>query len=146
MTLFRKRLEDFQTKLSADVKFLNQKINDTSIAFSGLVYEYLKPRVDLVEEKTLWHQAFWGTTKIADYKENALCTVPSDWREMRIEYKLKNSTQSEFVMIYNDIQSRARKAYSLGQGVADIVMETDGQLKCFSVTEPNVRILGVFWR
>lgn len=103
-------------------------------------------KIETLEQATIWKQAFWGSTKIADYKENALCTVSSNWQEMRIEYKLKNSTQSQFVLLYNDIKSKSRKAYSLGQGVADIVMETDGQLKCFSVTEPNVRILGVFWR
>lgn len=146
MTIFERLFNKHFLKVAKDINTLRDLIRGLSVRIEELVYEYLKPKIDRLDEDIFWKQAFWGTTKIADYKENALCTVPSTWKELRIEYKLKNSTQSEFVVIYNDIESRARKAYSLGQGVADIVMETDGRLKCFSVTEPNVRILGVFWR
>lgn len=93
-----------------------------------------------------WIQAFTGVVKLVDYKEKALCTLDPDWEEMRIEYKFKGTAQPEFALIYNDINSASRKAYSLGQGVADIVMETNGELKCFSVSEPNVRIASVYYK
>lgn len=95
---------------------------------------------------TEWTQAFTGVVKLAEYTTNALCTLPTGWKELRIEYKFKASTQSEYKLIFNDINSSVRKAYSLGTGVGDIVIDTDGTLKCFAVVEPNVRILGVYYK
>lgn len=95
---------------------------------------------------TEWTQAFTGLVKLAEYTTNALCTLPVGWKELRIEYKFKASTQSEYKLIFNDINSSIRKAYSLGTGVGDIVIDTDGTLKCFAVIEPNVRILGVYYK
>lgn len=93
-----------------------------------------------------WKQAFYGVVKLADYKENPLCTVPSAWKEMRIEFQYKASTQPQFAMIFNDINSSINKAYTLGYGIGDVLIEVDGTFKCFAVTEPNVRIKGVWWR
>lgn len=93
-----------------------------------------------------WTKAFSGTVKLADYTTNALCTLPVEWEEMRIEIKLRNSTQTQYILIYNDISSSVRKAYSLGVGAGDIIMETNGELKCFAVTEPNLRILSVYYK
>lgn len=93
-----------------------------------------------------WKQAFYGVSKLADYKENPLCTVPSTWKEMRIEFQYKASTQPQFAMVFNDINSAINKAYTLGYGIGDVLIGADGTFKCFAVTEPNVRIKGVFWR
>lgn len=93
-----------------------------------------------------WKQAFYGVSKLADHKENPLCTVPSTWKEMRIEFQYKASTQPQFAMVFNDINSAINKAYTLGYGVGDVLIGADGTFKCFAVTEPNVRIKGVFWR
>lgn len=93
-----------------------------------------------------WKQAFYGVSKLADHKENPLCTVPSTWKEMRIEFQYKASTQPQFAMVFNDINSAINKAYTLGYGIGDVLIGADGTFKCFAVTEPNVRIKGVFWR
>lgn len=93
-----------------------------------------------------WTQAFTGAVKLAEYTTNALCTLPMGWKELRVEYKFKASTQSEYKLMFNDINSSARKAYTLGTGVGDIVIDVDGTLKCFAVVEPNVRILGVYYK
>lgn len=93
-----------------------------------------------------WTQAFTGAVKLAEYTTNALCTLPTGWKELRIEYKFKASTQSEYKLMFNDINSSVRKAYTLGTGVGDIVIDVDGTLKCFAVVEPNIRILGVYYK
>lgn len=93
-----------------------------------------------------WKQAFQGAVKLADYKETPLCTVPLTWKEMRIEFQFKASTQPQFVMVFNDINSTINKAYTLGYGIGDVVMGTDGTIKCFAVVEPNVRIRSIYWR
>lgn len=93
-----------------------------------------------------WKQAFQGVVKLADYKENPLCTVSTRWKEMRIEFQFRASTQPQFAMVFNDIDSIASKVYTLGYGIGDVVIDIDGTIKCFAVTEPDVRIRSIYWR
>lgn len=140
----KSELSAYQTRNTNQISTIESQLTAEINRLESELKQISSSNVDLSQFD--WKRAFFGSTKLADYKENPLCTLPAEWKEVRVEYQMKNSTQPEFILAFNDIQSKQRKAYSLGNGIADIVMETDGAMKCFSVTEPNVRIRSVFWR
>lgn len=92
-----------------------------------------------------WKMHFSGAVKIAEYTTTNMTVLDPSWRELRIEFKVKNSSSNSYATIYNDIKSSIRKAYSLGSGL-DIIIEIDGGLKCLVSPDVNTRILSIYWR